>query len=117
MHTLSLPLGTTTIPAHHSVGVSIFWMTLNCSIQQSSHSTRDFSGSGILWGFERAYGIASCFNTMLYSPSIVPRPLKILGNLETTLCLTESTVLIREINCSAVIAGRPMRTFRRSLTM
>ena len=61
---------------------------------------------------EHNYGIASCFNTILSSPSIVPRPLNILGTLKTTLCLTESTMLIREINCSAVIAGCPMRAFR-----
>ena len=89
MRTLSLPLGATTIPAHHSVGVSTFRMTPNCSIWQSPCSTCDCSGSRILRDVERAYGIASCFNTMLYSPSIVPRPLKILENLETTLCLTE----------------------------
>ena len=52
MHTLLLPLEKVTILAHHSVGVSTFW---NCSIQQSSSSTCDFSGRGILRGVARAY--------------------------------------------------------------
>ena len=59
MHTLSLPLGTTIIPSHHSVGMSTFQMTPNCSVWQSSRSTCDFSGSEILWGVERAYDITS----------------------------------------------------------
>ena len=83
MCTLSLPLGTTTIPAHHYIDMSTFRMTPNCSIWQNFCSTCDFSGSRILWDVKRAFGIAFCFNTMLYSPSIVAssRPWNILGKL------------------------------------
>ena len=49
MHTLAIILALgTTIPAHHSVGVSAFRMMPNCSMQRNSCSICDFSGRGIL---------------------------------------------------------------------
>ena len=50
MRTLSLVLGTTTIPAHHSVGSSTLEMMSSCSIRESSSFTFDKSGMGTLRG-------------------------------------------------------------------
>ena len=74
IRTFPLLFGTTTIPAHHSVGSSTLRITPNSCIRFSSYSTLDLSGMGIRLGVARTYGLASAFNTILYSPSIVPRP-------------------------------------------
>ena len=114
-YTESLPLEMTTIPIHHYVCWCVHFP--DDAIQWHSCSTCDFSGRRILWGVERAHGLVSCFNTMLYSPSMAPRPLNNLGNLDITFCLTQSTILTQETNCYAIIAGCPMRAFRQPFTM
>ena len=52
--------------------LNTFQFSLHPRFQRNEHCSR--SGTNIWFGVIRAYGLASGFNTILYSPSIVPRP-------------------------------------------
>lgn len=62
IRTLSAVFGTTTIPAHQSVGSSTFEMTPNSSIRCNSDLTLGSSGIATLLGVESAKGFASSFS-------------------------------------------------------
>ena len=81
IRTFPFGFGTTTIPAHQSVGLSTLVMTPNCSMRCNSACTLGSNGSATLLGVERANGLASCLCLMWYSPFSVPRPLKSSGYL------------------------------------
>ena len=61
IRTLLFCFGTTTNPAHHSVGSSIFSMTPNFSILVNSFLTCGNSGMATQQGVERTYGLAPGF--------------------------------------------------------
>ena len=78
-HIWTLPdsFGTTTIPAHHSVGLLTFEMTPNCSMRCNSFLVASCSGMGMFLIACSAKGFASGFNLIEYSgPLNVPSPVK-----------------------------------------
>ena len=116
VRTFPLLFGTTTIPAHHSVGSSTLQITPNSCIHLSSCSTLDLSGMGILLGVASAYCLASGFKMILYSPSIVPRPWNSSECWSRMVCLFKSIVLIMLTKCRAVMAGQPIKGLHSPLT-
>ncbi|CAB1441570.1 unnamed protein product [Pleuronectes platessa] len=75
MRTLPAFLGTTTIPAHQSVGSSILVITPIFSIRSISSLTFPISGRGTLRGVWREKGTASGFNLIAYGLRTRPKPL------------------------------------------
>ena len=84
MRTVPSCFATTTIPAHHGVGVSTLEIIPRDSILFNSSLTYLWRGRGTLQGVCRANGWASGRRWTLKSPSNVPSPVKRLGNLEWT---------------------------------
>ena len=83
IRTFPLGLGTITIPAHHSVGLSTFSITPSLSILCSSSLTLGRSGIAILLGVKSANGFELGFSLMLYVHCILPSPRNSCGNLST----------------------------------
>ena len=82
----------------------------NSSILWSSSLTFGIKGSGILWGAERANGLAHSCKLIWYSPWIVPKPRKSFGNLTKNLS-TSCTAWILAMRSSASTLGHPKRDF------
>ena len=78
-----LPFGTSTIPAHQSVGPSTLEVTSRSSIHCSSFLTLSRSGRATLLGVVRENAMAPSFRVTLYVPSIQPTPWKRWGNFWT----------------------------------
>ena len=72
-------LGTTTMTAHQSVGMSSLEMTPKFSIRSNSAFTLLIRGSATLRGIVNAKGVESGFNLILNSPFNSPSPLNYLG--------------------------------------
>ena len=85
-HILTSPdrFGTTTMPAHQSVGVSILEITPMHSMRSSSSFTFGLRGMGTLRGTYSECGSASSRSLIRYSSPIVPRPWNTRGNCFTT---------------------------------
>ena len=120
-HILTFPffLGTTTIPAHHSVGSVTLEITPAFSILSSSSATCDRRGRGTCRGVKIACGFASGRSWMLYSPASVPSPWNTLENRFLTssgvvVCDWSESVLIAR--CRSVIPGSPNRLCLRCST-
>lgn len=64
-----------------------FEITPRSSMRASSLLTFGRRGSGTRWSLHRANGLESAFSSILYSPSILPRPLNNFGNC----CFTDSS--------------------------
>ena len=79
MRILPLGLGTTTMPAHQSVGMSTLEMTPRFSMHYNSAFTLLVRGSATLRGVVNAKGVESGFNVILNSPFNSPSPLNNLG--------------------------------------
>ena len=69
-------LGTTTMPAHQSVGECTFVMTPNCSILPNSSCTFFRRGRGTLRGTNSENGLAFGLNFIEYPSVNVPKPVK-----------------------------------------
>ena len=78
-----LPFGTSTIPAHQSVGPSTLEVTSRSSIRCSSFLTLSRSGRATLLGVVTENAMAPSFRVTLYVPSIQPTPWKRWGNFWT----------------------------------
>ena len=76
MYTPPLGLGTTTIAAHHGIGIWTFEITPIYSIFLNSAWTLSLSSKGMLLGVYRENDFAPGFSFMVYCPFIVPKPLK-----------------------------------------
>ncbi len=71
--------GTTTIPAHQSVGSSTLLITPNVSIRRSSSLTFPIRGSGIRLGVLSENGMAPGFRLITYGCRTSPKPLHNFG--------------------------------------
>ena len=72
-------LGTTTMPAHQSLGMSTLEMTPKFSMRSNSAFTLLIRGSATLRGVVSAKGVESGLNLILNSPFKSPSPLNNLG--------------------------------------
>ena len=79
MRILLSGFGTTTMPAHQSVGMSTLEMTPRFSIRSNSAFTLLIRGSATLRGVVKAKGVESGFNLTLNSPFNSPSLLDNLG--------------------------------------
>ena len=73
MRTLPFFLGTTTVPAHHWIGLSTFEITPKDSIRWSSSSTCGRRGSGTWPGVKSARGVASGLSLKINSSPRFPK--------------------------------------------
>ena len=106
MFTRPLWLGTTTIPAHHSVGVSTGSITPSHSMWSNSTLIARISGTGTLCGVLSANGWAPSHRQIVYSLSSFPSPVKRFGKCSSGLN-PFSIAPIRFNNCSTWIVGWP----------
>ncbi len=114
MRTVPAFFGTTTIPAHQSVGSSILVITPIFSIRSISSFTFPRSGRGILHGAWREKGTASGFNLIEYGLRTRPKPLHRFGYC----CFTDSMVMLSTLltSWSCSMAGLPSSAVCRSFT-
>lgn len=106
-------LWTTTIPAHHGVGLSTLEIIPSDSICFSSCSTLECNGRGMFLEVNNAYGCASGFSWISSgSPKLPP----VLGTVLDTFRHFFHSFLYLATRSSARIAGRPSRFIFRSFT-
>ena len=118
IQTFPFGLGTVTIPAHHSVGCSIFLITPSFSILASSAFTLVFVGKGMHLGVVMANVLAFGFNWISYSPSSSPSPWKSCWYF-TLICSSKHwpwILFILAIKFNFSMAGRPRRGSFKPLT-
>ena len=96
-------LGTTTIPAHQSIGCSTLVMTPIASILLSSCFTLGIRGNATLLEVESAKGLAPSHKLIWYSLVIVPKPLKRFGYMATNVSSCKEFILAIRFNDSTQV--------------
>ena len=116
MRTLPFFLGTTTIPAHQSVGTSTLEMTSRVSMRLSSSRTFSRRGMGTFLAVKRAWGAALGFRRISYSPFMVPSPLNNCGNFLLMAAASSCSDSTLANSWRAMMAGNPNRLLFNSRT-
>ena len=118
---LPLALGTITMPAHHSVGSSTFWIIPNSSICWSSLVTLWTMAKGSHQSTVMEFGVVLFFMWILWGGALKsPRQENSLGKASNTPALSKQSALITLIwvrRPNAWISGHPSKGCSKLQTM